>query len=106
VKLSDDLGISRDLLYRWRSDFKRKGQLAFPGHGKEALTLEERRIRQLEKRLHEAELERDILKKQWPSSARHRNEIFFYRSTPLNISGEEDVPGTQSISERLLQVEK
>jgi len=63
TKVADDLGISRDLLYRWRSDFKRKGQLAFPGHGKEALTLEERRIRQLEKRLHEAELERDILKK-------------------------------------------
>jgi len=63
AKVADDLGISRELLYRWRSDFRDKGQLAFPGHGKEALTREEKQIRQLEKRLREVELERDILKK-------------------------------------------
>ena len=40
-----------------------RGELAFPGHGKMALTEEQKRIRELEKKLHDTEMERDILKK-------------------------------------------
>ena len=40
-----------------------RGELAFPGKGKEALTSREKEIRELKKRLKDAEMERDILKK-------------------------------------------
>ncbi len=40
-----------------------KGQIAFPGQGKQGLTDEQGRIRELEKQLKDAELDRDILKK-------------------------------------------
>jgi transposase-like protein len=35
----------------------------FPGNGREALTPQQQKIRELEKRLKDAEMERDILKK-------------------------------------------
>jgi len=62
-EVARDLGISADLLYRWRVSYRERKELAFPGNGKEALTPEEARVRELEKRLRELELERDILKK-------------------------------------------
>jgi transposase len=34
-----------------------RGELAFPGHGREALTEEQQKIRDLEKRLRDAEME-------------------------------------------------
>jgi transposase-like protein len=57
------LGISVKQLYRWRKEYEASGPLAFPGNGREALSDKDRRIRELEKRLRDAELERDILKK-------------------------------------------
>ena len=61
--VADALGISKDLLYRWRRAQRNKGVLAFPGNGREALTSEQERIRELEKKLSDVEMERDILKK-------------------------------------------
>ncbi len=64
VEVADNLGIAKELLYRWRREYYQSdGQLAFPGNGVEALTDEQRRIRELEKKLRETEMERDILKK-------------------------------------------
>jgi transposase-like protein len=63
AEVSDALGIRSELLYRWRSAEKKNGKLAFPGHGTEALTSEQKRIRDLEKALKHARIERDILKK-------------------------------------------
>ena len=63
AQVAEDLGISRELLYRWRKEYRRREELAFPGHGREALTPEEQRIRDLEKKLKDVEMERDILKK-------------------------------------------
>lgn len=57
------LGINADLIYQWRKAFKKNGVLAFPGKGIEALTDEQKRIRELEKELKNTEMERDILKK-------------------------------------------
>jgi len=57
------LGINSDLIYRWRRQQLDNGELAFPGHGKMALTQEQKRIRELEKKLKDTEMERDILKK-------------------------------------------
>jgi transposase len=61
--VADNLGISKDLLYKWRRELRAKEELAFPGNGREALTEQEKRIRELEKKLKDAEMERDILKK-------------------------------------------
>jgi len=61
--VAENLGISKDLLYRWRREYKSRATLAFPGHGKESLNEQERIIRELEKELHDTRMERDILKK-------------------------------------------
>lgn len=61
--VAEKLGIHPELIYRWRRRMRDRGELAFPGHGREALTEEQQKIRDLEKRLRDAEMERDILKK-------------------------------------------
>lgn len=61
--VAENLGIKVDLLYRWRRQFRDNKEIAFPGHGKMALTEEQKRIRDLERKLKDAEMERDILKK-------------------------------------------
>ena len=40
-----------------------RGELAFPGAGKQALSEEQQQIRQLQTQLREAEMDREILKK-------------------------------------------
>lgn len=61
--IAENLGISKDLLYRWRRAQRDNKELSFPGNGREALTIEQQKIRELEKSLKNAEMERDILKK-------------------------------------------
>ena len=61
--VAESLGIKIDLLYRWRRQLRDNGHIAFPGQGKMALTEEQKRIRELEKKLKDAEMEPDILKK-------------------------------------------
>ncbi len=63
AEVADNLGISRDLLYRWRKEYRAKEGFAFPGHGQEALTPQEQKIRELQNKLRDTEMERDILKK-------------------------------------------
>ena len=62
-EVAENLGIASDLLYRWRREYRAKEGLAFPGHGREGLTTQEQKIRELEKKLKDVEMERDILKK-------------------------------------------
>lgn len=62
-EVAANLGISSDLIYRWRQQMSKNSELAFPGHGKMALTPDQKRIRDLEKKLKDTEIERDILKK-------------------------------------------
>ncbi len=57
------LGIDSARIYQWRKALNKKGELAFPGNGKEALNEYQKRIRDLEKRLKDTEMEREILKK-------------------------------------------
>ena len=63
AEIAENLGISPDALYRWRRQIREKGALAFPGNGREILAEPQKRIRELEKKLKDAEMERDILKK-------------------------------------------
>ncbi len=62
--VAENLGIKKDILYRWRREYLNSGDKEiFPGNGKESLTPEEKRIKDLEKQLRDTEMERDILKK-------------------------------------------
>ncbi len=63
TNVAENLGISRDLLYRWRREYRAMRGDAFPGRGIESISDQERKIRELEKKLKETEMERDILKK-------------------------------------------
>ena len=62
-EVAENLGISSDLIYRWLRQMQAQGELAFPGHGNIALTEEQKRIRELETKLRDTGMERDILKK-------------------------------------------
>lgn len=62
-EVEQSLGITPGLVYRWQKQLRAKGTLAFPGKGIEALTSEQQKIRDLEKRLRDSEIEREILKK-------------------------------------------
>ncbi len=61
--VADSLGVPKDMLYRWRRELSVQGKIAFPGRGNEALTDEQRELKELRKRLQDAEMERDIFKK-------------------------------------------
>ena len=63
TEVAESLGVHSDLIYRWRRQMRDRGELAFPGNGKVALTADQKRIRELEKKLKDTEMERDILKK-------------------------------------------
>jgi len=62
-EVADDLGISPHNLNRWRKEYHKRGELAFPGHGKENLMPQEEKVRKLQKKLDDIRIERDILKK-------------------------------------------
>ncbi len=61
-ELADDLGISPDILNRWRRAYLADTENAFPGTG-HLQDPEEEQIRKLERELRRVTEERDILKK-------------------------------------------
>jgi transposase len=63
TELARELGIRVSMLYKWRKDFEQFGVGSFPGKGTLKQTPEQKIICELEAKLKEAELERDILKK-------------------------------------------
>lgn len=62
-EIASELGIRSELLYRWRAEAKNSPRLAFGGNGKKQLTPEQEELARLKKKLADAEMERDILKK-------------------------------------------
>ena len=63
TELASELGIRVSMLYKWRKDYDKFGSGSFPGKGTLKQTPEQKIISDLEAKLKEAELERDILKK-------------------------------------------
>jgi transposase len=61
--LASELDISADLIYRWRREAGAHHEASFPGQGNKTLTEEQKEIAKLKKELHDAQIERDILKK-------------------------------------------
>ena len=72
-EVARNLGVKPNMLSRWIREYKADQQHAFPGLGK--LKEPEEELRQLRKRLADAEEERDILKKALAifSKENHRN---------------------------------
>ena len=64
TELARELGIRVTMLYKWRKDYEKFGIGSFPGKGILKQTPEQKIIRDLEGKLKDAELERDIYKKQ------------------------------------------
>lgn len=62
-EVEQSLGITPGMIFKWKKQLTSKGSIAFPGNGIKALTDEEKKIRNLERKLRDAEIERDILKK-------------------------------------------
>jgi transposase len=62
-ELARELGIRVSLLYKWRKEQEEFGEGSFPGKGNLKLSPEQEKMHQLEKKLKDVELERDILKK-------------------------------------------
>lgn len=61
--LSRELGISPALLFRWRKEFQEKEEGSFLGNGVRFQGGDADRVTDFEKRLKEAETERDMQKK-------------------------------------------
>ena len=57
------LGITAPQLYKWRRQHEQFGQGSFPGNGNVKQTPEQERIAELERKLKDAKIERDIKKK-------------------------------------------
>jgi transposase len=59
--IAKDLGVRRELLYKWKRELEEDPQHAFPGKGK--LKPEQDQLRQLQQELRRVIEERDVLKK-------------------------------------------
>jgi transposase len=63
TELARELGIRVTMLYKWRKEYEKYGSGSFPGIGTLKQTPEQKIISDLQAKLKDAELERDILKK-------------------------------------------
>lgn len=61
--LAERYGIHGNTIRRWRSEYSAYNDNAFPGHGNEILTEEQRELKRLRKELKNAQLANEILKK-------------------------------------------
>ena len=88
-ELSRELGTAQSLLHRWKKKSEEGKIDPFPGKGR--LSPEDEELRQLRRENKRLRMERDILKKQWPSSQRNRNEVRFHTGSSRSISSRLDM---------------
>ncbi len=62
-EISEELGIDKELLYRWRKESKKYEGNSFPAHGTPKITDLEKEFSHLRKELRDVKMERTILKK-------------------------------------------
>ena len=72
-QIERELGIGDGCLRQWKRKLEVNGSSAFPGHGRVSADQEE--LVRLRRELEIVRQERDILKKQWPSSRAQVHEI-------------------------------
>lgn len=61
--LASELGITAERIYKWRREFSEHGEASFQGHGVERLSDEGKQLKETQKKLRNAEMELEILKK-------------------------------------------
>ena len=101
-EFAEDMGISRSSLSRWRSEFQDDPQQAFPGKGQQKERDAE--VAQLKKQLKQAEMERDVLKKRWPSSPSPSGEVSIHLPASHHLAHQFDVPTAGCFSQWVLQL--
>ena len=62
-KVARSLGIDAGNLRRWVGEYRANNDHSFPGNGKQSLTNEQRRIKELEAENKQLKMEQEILKK-------------------------------------------
>ena len=82
-ELSRELGVSENLLRNWKRKSEEGKIDPFPGKGR--LSPEDDELRRLRRDNERLRIERDILKKQWPSSQWNRNEVCIHTRPPRSI---------------------
>jgi transposase len=83
-----ELGLRKELVSRWKREYEQRKEGSFSGHGKPTLSTEQAEIARLKKQLREAEMERNILKRQ-SASLQERWQIFkFMKKHPSNFAVE------------------
>ena len=89
-----ELGMSEGLLRRWKIKYEEGKEDPFPGNDR--LSPEDEAFRQLKRENERLRMERDILKKQWPSSRRNLDEICFHTRPSRSIPSERSVSDSGS----------
>jgi len=77
TEIARDLGIRRNLLYKWQEQLSQNGEGAFQGSGRKPANQSDK-VTRLEKELAEVKMEREILKKASVSSMGHCNTFKQY----------------------------
>ena len=62
-RLAESYQVHVNSIYKWRREYIRQGEKAFPGNGNKVMSAEQREISELKRKLREIELEKEILKK-------------------------------------------
>lgn len=62
-ELALELGVTAERIYKWRREFAEHGEASFQGHGVERLSDEGKQLKETQKKLRNAEMELEILKK-------------------------------------------
>ncbi len=93
-ELSRELGVSENLLRNWKRKSEEGKIDPFPGKGR--LSPEDDELRRLRRDNERLRIERDILKKQWPSSQWNRNEVHIHTGSPRIIFSQFIVPDSGS----------
>ena len=62
-EIAEELGVTVDLINRWKREYAKYQDGSFSGYGKQNMSAEQKEIARLKKELKDAQIERDILKK-------------------------------------------
>ena len=107
VEIAQDLGIAHSNLNRWRTQYRKNGELAFPGNDKQRHILQEEEIKRLKKELYDVRQERDILKKALAIFWKKTVDSFrFTREHADRLKCHKDVPGAKGSPVWVLPVDQ
>ena len=99
-ELARELGIPRNRLYKWQTEVRARGAVAFPGAGVRQTRTSE--IARLKRELARVTEERDILKKPRRTLPGNLGEVRVYAEASAGVSGDVHVSGASGKSEWVL----